>query len=505
MKKAMIFLLTLALFMGAALAEGECGSAMVAAATGSIYFSRNGVNWTDGERVEQISDGTASYLHMKDGDLYYVNSVSDGEDEYDGEYMDTLWVLHADGSRQQIGGERRRGETYTFAEESMHMDEVTRYYGYTDMIVYGDYIYFIGNDEKSGTYITSTVDWGENNGPADFETCYQSGAAVYRMDLDGSNLTLLISDLGNAGVHMAVAKDRIAVASSFRNAVFAYDFTDFMLYDLDGNFISKARANGDENHSEWMYKEGTEFTVIVTAIQTDGENIYASLGDSEGDFASSRLVNVNDVDATLVYEAFYTPSLLLEDGILCLTSDEEDTYWSETLENTVTLRFIGFDGSERILAYIPREYISYNMSLYLDGENQAYLWTEGKLLRVPLEGGEVEELTGNGFAACDACAPENYETWVDAQESVDEEVYLLPDSDSRLISREELENVDADTLAYMRNEILARHGYPFKKARYQEYFGSQSWYEEDPDFDYGVLSKIEMQNVETIKALEAEK
>lgn len=505
MKRIMILMLALTLLMGAALAEGECGSAMVAAADGSIYFSRSGVSWTDGERVERISDGTASYLHMKDGELYYVNSVSNGEDEYDAEYIDTLWVLHVDGSRQQIGGERRRGETYTFAEEGMHMDEATRYYGYTDMTVYGDYIYFIGNDEKSGTYITSTMDWGENNGPADFETRYQSGAAVYRMNLDGSNLTLLISDLGNAGVHMSVSNGRIAVASSFRNAVFAYDFTDFMLYDLAGNFISKAQANGDENHNRWMYKKDTEFTVIVTAIQTDGENIYASLGDSEGDFASSRLVNVNDVDATLVYEAFYTPSLVLEDGILCLTSDEDDVYWSETLENTVTLRFVGFDGSERILACIPKEYVSYNMNLYLDAENQVYLWTEENLLRVSLEGGAVEELTENGFAVCDACASENYGTWVNTQEGADEAIYLLPESDSRLISREELEGVDADTLAYMRNEILARHGYPFKKARYQEYFGSQSWYEADPDFDYGVLSKIEMQNVETIKGLEAEK
>ena len=84
-------------------------------------------------------------------------------------------------------------------------------------------------------------------------------------------------------------------------------------------------------------------------------------------------------------------------------------------------------------------------------------------------------------------------------------VYLLPESDLRLIEKEELEGVDKDTLALMRNEILARHGYPFKKAQYQEYFGAQSWYSENPDFDYNMLSKIEMDNVETIKKLEAAK
>ena len=89
--------------------------------------------------------------------------------------------------------------------------------------------------------------------------------------------------------------------------------------------------------------------------------------------------------------------------------------------------------------------------------------------------------------------------------TTEEPVYLLPESDVRLIEKDELKDVDKDTLALMRNEILARHGYPFKKAEYQEYFGSQSWYTENPDFDYNMLSKIEMDNVETIKKLEEAK
>lgn len=89
--------------------------------------------------------------------------------------------------------------------------------------------------------------------------------------------------------------------------------------------------------------------------------------------------------------------------------------------------------------------------------------------------------------------------------TTEEPVYMLPESDIRLIEKEELEGVDKETLALMRNEILARHGYPFKKAEYQEYFGNQSWYTENPDFDYNMLSKIEMDNVETIKKLEEAK
>lgn len=110
---------------------------------------------------------------------------------------------------------------------------------------------------------------------------------------------------------------------------------------------------------------------------------------------------------------------------------------------------------------------------------------DGDCVCITEEGGECT------CEACEACAVEPF--------------YLLPESDVRLIEKEELKDADKETLALMRNEILARHGYPFKKAQYQEYFGSQIWYEENPDFDYNMLSKIEMENVETIKKLEEAK
>lgn len=101
--------------------------------------------------------------------------------------------------------------------------------------------------------------------------------------------------------------------------------------------------------------------------------------------------------------------------------------------------------------------------------------------------------------------------WQESEEEVEieeteeeiEPYYILPDSDIRLITEEELEGVELEMLGYMRNEILARHGYPFQKPVYQEYFRSQIWYVENPDFDYNILSEIEMANVETIKKMEA--
>lgn len=64
--------------------------------------------------------------------------------------------------------------------------------------------------------------------------------------------------------------------------------------------------------------------------------------------------------------------------------------------------------------------------------------------------------------------------------------YILPDSNSRLYSREELERLDNYTLQMAINEIYARHGRKFKTDSIREYFEGKTWYKGtiDPnDFD----------------------
>ena len=115
-----------------------------------------------------------------------------------------------------------------------------------------------------------------------------------------------------------------------------------------------------------------------------------------------------------------------------------------------------------------------------------------------------------GFSVSMACDPEFYTppvlAWnnqsAEPEEDYVEGAFLLPDSDVHLYSEEELSIYDAETLALMRNEILARHGYVFKTDSYREYFAAQSWYEENPDFVYDDLNAVEMENVELIKKLE---
>lgn len=89
------------------------------------------------------------------------------------------------------------------------------------------------------------------------------------------------------------------------------------------------------------------------------------------------------------------------------------------------------------------------------------------------------------------------------EETPADDEYVIPDSDVRALTKEELSAYDKDTLALIRNEILARYGYPFKKQKYIDYFGSKSWYTRNEDFTYGMLTSLEMENIELIKKLES--
>ena len=511
MKKILASILIALLLCGAALAASPADSAsqnisaggIAAVGTdGALYFSLNGLQRMDPNGgVVTLFDGEVSRLQYANGALYFVASTS--TNDY-GDAMETPYRLDADGSITAIGETLHVGDECEFNDQGS-LDFYDTYAGYHDMTVYGDHIYYISNSGVGGEYQTIAEGWGGVDGETRYTTRYNSGLSLFRMDLDGGNKTELISGLGNGMCCMAIAGDRIAVNSCFRNGVYAYDFTNFMLYDMDGKLI-KTVANSAGNALS-LRMEGQAFTVIVGSIRTDGENIYASLCDSEGDFASSRLVNVENVNADIAIEAWYTPALWYGDELIYVGSDAETTFWDECMEGTTRLIRRDAAGNETVLACLPADYQNYAMTTALLGD-MLYLRTGEHLLRVNLTDGVIEEYNGSSFETCAACDPANAAlpqlvlTTPEPEEAEEESEYLLPDSDTRLYTREELSQYDKETLALMRNEILARHGYPFQKEKYQTYFGSKSWYVRDPNFNYNSLNSIEMENVETIKGLE---
>ena len=82
--------------------------------------------------------------------------------------------------------------------------------------------------------------------------------------------------------------------------------------------------------------------------------------------------------------------------------------------------------------------------------------------------------------------------------------YIIYDSNSRYLTRDELNQYTKSELALIRNEIFARYGYVFNKDEYRNYFNSTSWYIQNPNFSGSIneLNPIEKYNVELIKSLE---
>ena len=86
--------------------------------------------------------------------------------------------------------------------------------------------------------------------------------------------------------------------------------------------------------------------------------------------------------------------------------------------------------------------------------------------------------------------------------------YILPDSNSRVLSEAELEGLSERELMLARNEIFARHGFIFTTQWIQGYFLTQGWYRGTTpasQFDSSVFNSYERANVDLILRIEAER
>ena len=95
----------------------------------------------------------------------------------------------------------------------------------------------------------------------------------------------------------------------------------------------------------------------------------------------------------------------------------------------------------------------------------------------------------------------------DEQISHDAE-YLLPNSDTVKLTRDDLRGFSKEDLRLARNELFARHGMIFGVTDLDNYFGSKSWYQPthsyDDFFDKVEMNAIEEANLALIIAIEDE-
>ena len=74
-------------------------------------------------------------------------------------------------------------------------------------------------------------------------------------------------------------------------------------------------------------------------------------------------------------------------------------------------------------------------------------------------------------------------------------------SSTKKLTRSQLKGLSANKLATARNEILARHGYPFKQKKWIDYFSGTGW-KARSNYSYSNLNSIENYNIKLIKEYE---
>ena len=90
-----------------------------------------------------------------------------------------------------------------------------------------------------------------------------------------------------------------------------------------------------------------------------------------------------------------------------------------------------------------------------------------------------------------------------AKEAASEEI--LPESDSRLLTQNDVDGLTLQQINYAKNEIYARHGRKFASKELQNYFDAQSWYHgtvNAADFSESVLSDVEKKNAAFLAEVE---
>ena len=104
-----------------------------------------------------------------------------------------------------------------------------------------------------------------------------------------------------------------------------------------------------------------------------------------------------------------------------------------------------------------------------------------------------------GQTMCNICHPEE-------EMAGDLSEYLLPYSNSKYLTYDDLDHLDREHLCFARNEIYARHGWSFSVPQIAEFFSTKSWYEGTTlpaNFNYNVLNEYEQANIKLIVDYEA--
>lgn len=169
----------------------------------------------------------------------------------------------------------------------------------------------------------------------------------------------------------------------------------------------------------------------------------------------------------------------------------DNTHWEFTGEYDASQGGIVYKNGCRYEQYYPEDGGNMQQTeVYSDGEGFIYI-EDGELYWEDKKEGTGEAQT---FVRSDVLETLNSEKFPDAE-------YILPDSDTIRLTEDDIADLSLQEINYAKNEIYARHGRKFQSQELRDYFNSKDWYIgtiDGADFDDGVLSQIERDNIKLL-------
>ncbi|MEH7415767.1 YARHG domain-containing protein [Neobacillus drentensis] len=206
-----------------------------------------------------------------------------------------------------------------------------------------------------------------------------------------------------------------------------------------------------------------------------------------GDYLEASIKAVNQRDFSIV-ESFIDPN--------GKSYAEQRDYIKYLEEKNITEELLNYKVNDITkidsTTFTVKTYEEYNIT-FGDGSQKIKTFNSTTRVKVLAEGQlAVNELLN---------LQENKDTSIN-DTAVEPGDYILPNSDTTILTEEDIANLSPEQLRLARNEIFARHGYEFKSEDLQNYFSQKSWYIPDPLFSESMISDTEKQNAELILSKE---
>lgn len=141
--------------------------------------------------------------------------------------------------------------------------------------------------------------------------------------------------------------------------------------------------------------------------------------------------------------------------------------------------------------------------------DKLFRWRYSPVASNPQDAENYDGDYADGYQELEDYAVRESYTFLNDMETVDEDVadYILPNSDSRYLTKSDLEGLSKEECRLARNELYARHGRKFDDETLTNYFSQFDWYHPtiDPDnFDESILNDVEIANRDLIVQFEEE-